>query len=78
MRRVDPPLQLNDFDRQVPRVNNWFQAVTERFDMYSGSSDPALSEVPENQWIVYKNTTSGEVRIWVNDGGSLKKSAAFT
>jgi hypothetical protein len=52
--------------------------VTERLNVYSGASDPAVSEVPQGQWIVYRNTTSGEVRIWTNIAGSLKKSAAFT
>jgi len=56
----------------------WFQIATDRLNVYSGSSDPVASEIPENQWIVYHNTTSGEVRLWVNIGGAVKKSAALT
>lgn len=44
----------------------------------SGAVDPTTSEVPNGTSIVWKNTANGEIRTWVNDGGTLKKSAAFT
>lgn len=61
-----------------PARNNWFRGVRNRFQMYSGASDPVATELPKNQWILYKNTTLGEIRWWVNDNGTMKKSAAFT
>lgn len=36
------------------------------------SVNPTSSEIAAGQWAIYKNTTSGEVRLWVNDGGTLK------
>lgn len=78
MRRLGVAPKTLDVERQTPALSDWFQTVTERANMYSGSADPAVSEVPENQWIVYRNTTSGEVRIWTNIAGVLQKSAAFT
>jgi hypothetical protein len=59
-------------------ANTWFQTIGERMSVYSGANDPTVAEVPENQWIVYLNTTVPEVRIWTNIAGVLKKSAAFT
>jgi hypothetical protein len=61
-----------------PATAAWFKTVGERLNVYSGANDPTVAEVPENQWIVYHNTTIPEVRIWTNIAGTLKKSAAFT
>ncbi len=43
----------------------------------SGASDPRLGEIEPGRWVVFKNTTSGEVRVWYNDNDTMKKSAAF-
>jgi hypothetical protein len=61
----------------TPNPEAWLVTVTERMNVYSGAADPAVAEVPENQWIVYHNTTIPEVRIWTNIAGVLMKSAAF-
>lgn len=62
----------------VPPTDNWFRIITERMNVYSGPNDPTAAEIPENQWIIYRNTTSGDVRVWTNIAGTVKKSAAFT
>ena len=36
------------------------------------SADPTASDIAAGTWAVYKNTTSGQVRLWANDGGTLK------
>jgi hypothetical protein len=61
----------------VPPLDIWSSTVGERLNVYSGAADPTVAEVPENQWIVYHNTTIPEVRIWTNIAGVLMKSAAF-
>lgn len=38
----------------------------------SQSSDPTTSDIAAGQWALYKNTTSGQLRLWANDGGTLK------
>lgn len=63
---------------EIPANNHWFDAVGNRLKIYSGINDPTVAEVPKDQWIVYRNKTLGEVRMWTNIGGVLKKSAAFT
>lgn len=78
MRRLDISPRVDLFEQNKIAVNTWFRTAGERLNVYSGTADPALSEVPENQWIVYYNTTLGELRIWTNIAGTLKKSAAFT
>lgn len=73
MRRLNTAPTDEDSSRYA-----WLQVVTDRLNIYSGASDPIASEIPENQWVVYHNTTLGETRFWVNIGGVVKKSAALT
>ena len=63
---------------QDPRTNSWFKTVTQQINLVSGVADPTTANVPKGRWYVYKNTSSGEIRIWTNDNGTMKKSAAFT
>jgi len=76
MRRLGQSPKVESLDN----INNngWFATVTERLNVYSGAADPTAAEIPENQWIVFHNTASGETRVWTNIAGVAKKSAAFT
>lgn len=38
----------------------------------SMAGDPTATEIAAGTWAVYKNTTSGDVKLWANDGGTLK------
>lgn len=38
----------------------------------SAAADPTAANIASGQWALYKNTTSGLVKLWVNDGGTLK------
>lgn len=49
-----------------------------RHRMNSGSADPTTSNYASGIGGWWKNTTNGEIRFWVNDGGTMKKSAALT
>lgn len=40
--------------------------------MYAGTTDPGVGGVPNGTWAVWKNTTSGIVKVWANDGGVMK------
>lgn len=42
------------------------------------SADPSTLDISAGLSRLVKNTTSGEIRWFVNDGGTIKKSAAFT
>lgn len=42
------------------------------------SADPTTLDITSGSSQLVKNTTSGEIRHWVNDGGVMKKSAALT
>jgi hypothetical protein len=76
MNRITPaPVRI---DKDNPQWNLWFQGVDTRFNMLSGASDPTLAASPQGQHFLYKNTTLNEIRWWVNDNGTMKKSAAFT
>lgn len=44
----------------------------------SGASDPTISDIDTDMSTMWKNTTNGEIRMWVNDGGIMRKSVALT
>lgn len=44
----------------------------------TSSIDPTTSDIPLGCEVTWKNTSTGEIRRWVNDGGTLKKSAPYT
>lgn len=35
-------------------------------------ADPTALDIPASQWAVYKNTSSGTVKLWANDAGTMK------
>jgi hypothetical protein len=76
--RVTVAPKAADFLEATPAVTQWAKLVGDRMSLFSGTADPTVSMVPENQWIIFYNTTLTEVRIWTNVAGTLKKSAAFT
>ncbi|XZE36537.1 hypothetical protein SH501x_002116 [Pirellulaceae bacterium SH501] len=49
--------------------------VTSAFQ--SLSVDPSTLDIPSGRERLVKNTTSGEIRRFVNDGGTIKKSPAY-
>lgn len=38
------------------------------------ASDPTTADIVAGTWALYKNTTSGAVRLWTNDGGTMKST----
>lgn len=71
MRRLDPAPRAERI--VLPTSNEWLQAVTERFGVFHGAIDPTIDELPNNQWILFKNTGTGEVAFFFNDDGVVRK-----
>lgn len=46
--------------------------VTATMTMNSSASDPTTATITASNWAIYKNTTSGLVKLWVNDAGTMK------
>lgn len=40
--------------------------------MNTKTTDPVAADIPSGFAAVYKNTTSGAIKFWVNDGGTFK------
>ena len=70
----------NEFRFQNLGATSWTPMqcghITSSFQ--SLSTDPTTIDLPSGFHRRIKNTTSGEVRDWVNDGGVMKKSPAYT
>lgn len=71
MRRVGTTPKLRDFLNEIPLVNDWLATVTDRLNIFKSSANPTTGEVPENQWLVHKNTTTGTLSLWANDEGVI-------
>lgn len=67
----------------VPQGVEWGEDVVVQFleamrnqvnqpRFYSQTTDPGTVGVPNGTWSMWKNTTSGLVKLWVNDGGVMK------
>jgi hypothetical protein len=39
------------------------------------AGDPTTTDIAAGTWAIYKNTTSGAVKLWTNDGGTMKSVA---
>ena len=70
MRRLTTAPTRHQLDQ--PRTTDFLQTVEERFNVYSGASDPTVSDVPSGQWVLHRNTTTGKVRLWNNDSGTMR------
>lgn len=44
----------------------------------SGSANPTTSDLADGYSVVWRNTTSGEVRVWCNIGGTLLSTGALS
>jgi len=45
---------------------------TRATSVISKAGAPVAADIAASQWAVYKNTSSGEVRLWANDAGTMK------
>src|SRR4051812_39097991 len=78
MIRLGIPPKVIDFVNQVPWVDIWLSQLATRFNLQPKISAPVAAEVPNNQWGFWKNTSTNDVRLYVNDGGTLKSIIAYT
>lgn len=36
------------------------------------AGDPTTTDISSGNWAIYKNTSTGAVKLWANDGGTMK------
>lgn len=53
-------------------LSQLLKSVSERTTMVTSSTTPTTSDIPANESRIWKNTGAGTVRLYVNDGGTLK------
>jgi hypothetical protein len=56
----------------VPTWNQDTTGSSNLLAVQSKSSDPTTSDIAASKAAVYKNTTTGLVKLWANDGGTMK------
>lgn len=52
--------------------NTWNLGV---YRTVSKAGNPDTSDIASGHWTVYKNTSSGDLKLWANDGGVMKSVA---
>lgn len=69
-----PPVPLGEeFDSTA--VGQWLELVRRYINtpiVFQSNINPTVSDVSSGSWLVWKNTSLGETRIWTNDGGVLR------
>jgi hypothetical protein len=67
-------IYYNSTDSKLKTYENgtWKNAVNENA-VKTKNTDPDTTDVPVDTFHVWKNTSSGNIYLWVNDGGVLKK-----
>lgn len=72
---IPPPPIASELD--TPEWGQFFELVRKQLNapvFYSSAVNPTTADVPNGSWLLWKNTGSGQVRIWANDGGVLKSA----
>lgn len=69
--------QANNADTSITCFNITASGVVSSA-FRSLSADPSTLDISAGLSQLVKNTTSGEIRLWANDAGTMKKSAALT
>lgn len=67
-------LQFKDFETSNDNlVNGWLDAVTVRLSFISQIGVPVASQIPNGQWGIFKDTSTGNIYLATNDNGTVKK-----
>lgn len=69
-----PPVP-NGEDFSSDPVQQFLQVIRDLVNnpnFFAAPSDPGTANVPNGSYAIWKNTTSGVVKLWVNDNGTMK------
>lgn len=74
MPKLVPPVPIGaEWDEDV--VNQFLEIMRNQVNnpkFFSQTTDPGTAGVPSGTWSVWRNSTTGNVKLWVNDGGVMK------
>lgn len=65
--------ELNVLGGQVVGV----QFLIDNPEVKRSTADPTTSDILSNRWGIWKNTTTNQIRLWVNDGGTMRSLNIF-
>lgn len=66
-----PPIQGIPFELGS-WFNNLFKVLKPIYTVTQKTTDPTTTDISKGMWGIYKNTTSGVLKLWVNDNGTMK------
>lgn len=74
MANIVPPVPTGA-DFGLPVWQQFFEALRKQANQpvyYAQTTDPGTTGVPNGTWSVWKNTTSGQIRLWANNNGVMQ------
>jgi hypothetical protein len=72
--RAIKALRAEDFElKNDSLIDGFLDAVTTRLSMFVQPALPTASQIPNGQWGIFKNTTTGFIYLVVNDNNTIKK-----
>jgi hypothetical protein len=51
--------------------------ITAIYQVNSKAGAPVAADIPAGMWAIYKDTSAGTIKVYANDGGVIKATAAF-
>lgn len=80
MLRIPPAPNKADIDDFV--WYSWFNDLSKQLSSNSlvlqrKATDPTTSDIPMDGIGLWKNTTNGQIALWVNDGGTMTRIFSF-
>ena len=48
------------------------RAVADRLSVVTSAAAPTVTDIPDGEFRIWKNTTAGTVRLYANDSGTLR------
>jgi hypothetical protein len=71
---LSPPPTRADVDVLIWKA--WFSKVQNYVTSFQKELGvPTVKDIPEGTWIIWKDKTGGTIKLYANDGGTIKSVA---
>lgn len=83
---ADVKVYMKNSANAVVAINDWgsiankpdFESEYVTYDLLTTAENPDTTDVPNNTWGIFRNTGSGNVEIWANNGGTMVRVVLTT
>lgn len=75
MPKFVPPVPNTEAEWESDTTNQFLNIIRDWLNapkFYAQATDPGTAGVANGSWSIWKNTTSGVVKLWLNDNGTMR------